>query len=60
MSVPSTGSANLVDPPATRQRRPFSIRRLPGFTTIAIIVFVLLYVPIITLAVFSFNSGTSP
>ncbi|HQY44877.1 MAG TPA: ABC transporter permease [Paracoccaceae bacterium] len=50
----------MVDTPATRQRRPFSIRRLPGFTTIAIIVFVLLYVPIITLAVFSFNSGTSP
>ena len=37
----------------------FSIRRLPGFTTIAILCFVLLYAPVVTLIVFSFNAGTS-
>lgn len=39
--------------------RSFSISRLPGFTTIAILVFVMLYLPIAMLVVFSFNSGTS-
>ncbi|SLN62360.1 ABC transporter permease [Oceanibacterium hippocampi] len=39
------------------QRRPFSIRRLPGFTMIAITCFVLLYTPIVTLVVYSFNAG---
>lgn len=37
----------------------FSIRRLPGFTAIAILCFVLLYAPVVTLIVFSFNAGTS-
>jgi spermidine/putrescine transport system permease protein len=37
----------------------FSIRRLPGFTTIAILCFILLYAPVVTLIVFSFNAGTS-
>lgn len=50
----------MVDTATPRPHRPFSIRRLPGFTTIAIIVFILLYVPILTLAIYSFNSGTSP
>ncbi len=50
----------MADTAAPGPRRPFSIRRLPGFTTIAIVVFVLLYLPILTLAVYSFNSGTSP
>ena len=40
--------------------KPFSIRRLPGFTAIAMLVFLILYIPIITLAVYSFNSGASP
>ncbi|MCT8972423.1 ABC transporter permease [Microbaculum marinisediminis] len=39
--------------------RPFSVKRLPGFTTVAIICFVALYAPIITLVVYSFNAGTS-
>jgi len=39
--------------------RPFSVRRLPGFTTTAIICFVMLYAPIAVLVVFSFNEGTS-
>jgi spermidine/putrescine transport system permease protein len=37
----------------------FSVRRLPGFTTIAALCFVLLYAPVVTLIVFSFNAGTS-
>jgi len=40
-------------------RRPFSVKRQTGFTTIAIICFVALYAPIITLVVYSFNSSLS-
>jgi len=40
-------------------RRSFAISRLSGFSTIAIMVFVMLYLPIAMLVVFSFNSGTS-
>ncbi len=39
--------------------RSFSITRLPGFGTIAILTFVLLYMPILTLVVFSFNEAPS-
>ncbi len=39
--------------------RNFSITRLPGFGFIAIATFVLLYVPIVTLVVFSFNEQAS-
>lgn len=39
--------------------RGFSVARLPGFSTIAIVVFVALYLPIITLVVYSFNAGQS-
>lgn len=39
--------------------RSFSAVRLPGFATIAIIVFVALYLPILTMAIYSFNAGTS-
>ena len=39
--------------------RGFSVSGLPGFSTTAIIVFLLLYLPIVTLVVYSFNSGTS-
>ncbi|MEZ5733736.1 MAG: ABC transporter permease [Paracoccaceae bacterium] len=39
--------------------RGFSVSRLPGFSTIAVMVFVALYLPIAMLVVFSFNSGTS-
>ncbi len=39
--------------------RSFDVARLPGFATIAIAVFVLLYLPIATLVVFSFNAGPS-
>jgi spermidine/putrescine transport system permease protein len=39
--------------------RGFSVSRLPGFSTVAVMVFVALYLPIAMLVVFSFNSGTS-
>jgi spermidine/putrescine transport system permease protein len=39
--------------------RAFSITRLPGFAAIAGLTFVLLYVPILTLVVYSFNAGAS-
>lgn len=39
--------------------RSFSVARLPGFTTTAVIVFLALYLPILTLVVYSFNAGTS-
>lgn len=39
--------------------RPFSVRRIPGFAGIAAVSFVLLYAPIVTLVVYSFNAGDS-
>ena len=39
--------------------RGFQISRLPGFATIAIAAFVLLYLPILTLVVYSFNASNS-
>ncbi|HEY7749463.1 MAG TPA: ABC transporter permease [Aestuariivirgaceae bacterium] len=40
-------------------QRGFAVKRQPGFGAIAITCFVLLYLPIITLVVYSFNAGTS-
>ncbi|KUP91623.1 ABC transporter permease [Tritonibacter horizontis] len=37
----------------------FDVRRQPGFSTIAIACFVLLYLPILLLVVYSFNAGSS-
>lgn len=39
--------------------RSFALSRLPGLTPIAIAVFVALYLPILTLVVYSFNAGNS-
>ncbi|MCU0828622.1 MAG: ABC transporter permease [Tabrizicola sp.] len=39
--------------------RGFQISRLPGFATVAIGAFVLLYLPILTLVVYSFNASNS-
>ncbi len=39
--------------------RPFSIRSQPGFATLAILCFVLLYAPLLPLVVYSFNAGDS-
>ncbi len=44
---------------ASRSHRPFSIKKQPGFTTIAIICFFTLYAPIVTLVLYSFNAGVS-
>ncbi len=40
-----------------RRRASFSLRRQPGFTSVAIVCFLLLYAPILTLVVYSFNAG---
>jgi spermidine/putrescine transport system permease protein len=40
-------------------RRGFSVARLPGFTATALVVFVVLYLPIFTLAAYSFNASQS-
>jgi spermidine/putrescine transport system permease protein len=37
----------------------FQIRRMPGFGLIALATFLMLYAPIVTLVVYSFNSGTN-
>ena len=37
--------------------KPFSVKRQAGFTTIAVICFAALYLPIFVLVVFSFNTG---
>ena len=39
--------------------RNFDVRQLTGFTTIAVICFLALYTPILTLVIYSFNAGTS-
>ena len=39
--------------------RGFSVRRQTGFTTIAVLCFIMLYLPIATLVVYSFNAGVS-
>lgn len=44
---------------STTPRRPFSVRTQPGFTTIAVVCFFLLYAPLVPLVVYSFNAGTS-
>ena len=40
-------------------RRGFTVTRLPGFSGIAIAVFLALYAPIAMLVVYSFNAGDS-
>jgi len=39
--------------------KAYDVRRLPGFGAIALLTFVLLYLPILVLVVFSFNAGPS-
>ncbi|MGI9452919.1 MAG: spermidine/putrescine ABC transporter permease PotC, partial [Geminicoccaceae bacterium] len=39
--------------------KPFSLKRQPGFTLIALTCFALLYAPILVLVVYSFNGGVS-
>lgn len=40
-------------------RRAFNVTTLPGFTAIAMVAFVVLYVPIFTLVIYAFNGGNS-
>ncbi len=40
-------------------RNAFSVSRLPGFNTMALLVFAALYLPILMLVLYSFNSGKS-
>lgn len=42
---------------ALRRRRPFSLVRIPGFATVAMVCFLMLYAPIAVLVVYSFNAG---
>ena len=44
---------------ARNAARTFSIKRQPGFATIAMLCFFILYLPIATLVVYAFNEGTS-
>lgn len=39
--------------------RHFAVTRLPGFGPVAVAVFVVLYLPIVTLVIYSFNAGQS-
>ena len=39
--------------------RSFNIKRIPGFASVAMLVFIILYAPIITLVVYSFNAADS-
>lgn len=46
-------------PSVGRRGRTFSVKTLPGATTVALVCFLLLYAPIFTLVAFSFNAGES-
>lgn len=46
-------------PQARRKGRAFSVKTMPGFATIAAICFALLYAPIVTMVIYSFNDGQS-
>jgi spermidine/putrescine transport system permease protein len=41
----------------TAQKKPFSLKKQPGFSLIAMVCFVSLYAPIVVLIVYSFNFG---
>ena len=41
------------------KRKTFDVAKMPGFTFIALLSFVLLYAPIVTLVLYSFNGGNS-
>jgi len=41
------------------ERASFDIRRMPGFVAIALATFLVLYAPIVTLVIYSFNAGMS-
>ena len=41
----------------TKSLKPFSLKKQPGFGSVAIFCFAMLYAPIITLVIYSFNAG---
>ena len=43
----------------TRANKGFSLKRQPGFSSMAIACFLMLYAPIVVLVLYSFNAGTS-
>ncbi len=43
----------------SRTSKPFSVRKLPGFSSTALLCFALLYAPIVILVIYSFNAGSS-
>ena len=43
----------------TRASKGFSLKRQPGFSSMAIACFLMLYAPIVVLVLYSFNAGTS-
>jgi spermidine/putrescine transport system permease protein len=49
----------IIEPRARYRASGFSVRRLPGAAAIALLCFGLLYAPIVTLVVYSFNAGSS-
>ncbi|MCB1478334.1 MAG: ABC transporter permease [Rhodobiaceae bacterium] len=44
---------------AAKKGKTFSVKTMPGFTTVAMICFIVLYAPIVTLVIYSFNAGNS-
>jgi spermidine/putrescine transport system permease protein len=42
-----------------RKTKPFRVQSLPGFTTVAVLCFVVLYAPLFPLVFYSFNAGES-
>ncbi|HEV7251508.1 MAG TPA: ABC transporter permease [Mesorhizobium sp.] len=59
MAEAVSGRLEAATEPRRKAGRDFSVKRLPGFATIALICFFLLYLPIATLVVYAFNAGTS-
>lgn len=53
-----SNAAGLARPTGARVRA-FDVRRQTGFATVALLCFVVLYLPIATLVVYSFNAGSS-
>ncbi len=45
--------------PAVRAGGGFSVRKQTGFTTVAVLCFFMLYAPMVTLVIYSFNAGES-
>lgn len=43
--------------PGARKPAPFSLKRQTGFTAMAMLCYLLLYAPIVTLVIYSFNAG---